>query len=106
MTAADDARRLAEIRAILAAFDWEHSDRQYALEAIERIVAADEDQEDDDTYACSTCGGLVGIFQGRVGGWRHYRGSGTVADPVEIFDAGHDATFAAGPGQQLQEGDS
>ncbi len=34
----DEARQLAEVRAVLAAFDWEHSDRQLALEAIERIV--------------------------------------------------------------------
>ena len=34
----DPAAQLAEIRAILAAFDWEHDDRQLALEAIERIV--------------------------------------------------------------------
>ena len=33
-----DTRRLAEIRALLARFDWEHDDRQYALEAIERIA--------------------------------------------------------------------
>ncbi len=32
------ARQLAEVRAVLAAFDWEHDDRQYALEHIERIV--------------------------------------------------------------------
>ena len=46
--AAEDARRFGESRAtvaafdevahILAAFDWEHDDRQLALEAIERIV--------------------------------------------------------------------
>ena len=35
----DDARQLAEVRAILAGFDWEFDDRQLALEAIERIVA-------------------------------------------------------------------
>jgi len=35
---AEDSRRLAEIRALLARFDWEHDDRQYALEAIERIA--------------------------------------------------------------------
>jgi hypothetical protein len=34
----DDARCLREIRDLLAAFDWERDDRQYALEAIERIV--------------------------------------------------------------------
>jgi hypothetical protein len=33
-----DARQLAEIRAVLAAFDWEFDDRQLALEHIERIA--------------------------------------------------------------------
>jgi hypothetical protein len=37
-----EARKLAEIRAILAAFDWEFHDRQLALEAIERIVLGEE----------------------------------------------------------------
>jgi len=36
---AGDTRRLDAIRVLLARFDWEHDDRQYALEAIERIVA-------------------------------------------------------------------
>lgn len=35
---ADDARSLREIRDLLAGFDREHDDRQYVLEAIERIV--------------------------------------------------------------------
>jgi hypothetical protein len=39
---ADDTRRLNEIRAVLAAFDWETSDRQYALEKIERIADGDQ----------------------------------------------------------------
>jgi predicted metal-dependent enzyme (double-stranded beta helix superfamily) len=34
----DGTRQLAEVRAILAGFDWEFSDRQLALEAIERII--------------------------------------------------------------------
>lgn len=36
--AAEDTRRLAAIRDLLHHFDWEHDDRQYALEAIERIA--------------------------------------------------------------------
>jgi hypothetical protein len=40
--AAEDTRRLAKIRAVLAAFDWEHDDRQYALEAIERIADGEQ----------------------------------------------------------------
>lgn len=34
----DDAQRLDRVRVVLAKFDWEHDGRQYALEAIERIV--------------------------------------------------------------------
>ena len=34
----EDTRRLDRIRVVLAKFDWEHDDRQLALEAIERIV--------------------------------------------------------------------
>lgn len=39
----DDSTKLAAVRAVLSAFDWEHDDRQYALEEIERIVTAVED---------------------------------------------------------------
>jgi hypothetical protein len=44
-TSAD--RKLAEIRALMTAFDWETDDHQYALEAIDRIVtdfASDDDE--------------------------------------------------------------
>lgn len=103
----EDARHPAESRAtvaafdevarILAAFDWEHDERQLALEAIERAVLTggqpddDEDQgdEDDDEPYCYQCGSPVGIFIGHGDAWLHYRGEGTVADPVELFDAGH-----------------
>jgi hypothetical protein len=37
-TAAGHARRLNAIRAVLDRFDWDHGDRQYALEAIDRIA--------------------------------------------------------------------
>ena len=99
-----------EVTRILAAFDWEHGDRQLALEAIERVVLTggqqeDDDQEDDETYACSTCGAPacttcgapIGMFTG-LAGWRHFRGDGTADNPVELYDAGHEATFAQGPG--------
>jgi hypothetical protein len=36
--ASDDTRRLDAIRGVLSRFDWEHDDRQLALEAIERIA--------------------------------------------------------------------
>jgi hypothetical protein len=35
----DDAAKLAAVRDVLAAFDWESDDRQYALEEIDRIVS-------------------------------------------------------------------
>ena len=34
----EDTSRLGEIRGLLARFDWEHDDRQLALEAIDRII--------------------------------------------------------------------
>jgi len=34
----EDGRRLDRIRVVLAKFDWEHDDRQLALESIERIA--------------------------------------------------------------------
>ncbi len=37
-----EAAKLAEIRAVLAAFDWEFDDRQLALEHIERITLGDD----------------------------------------------------------------
>lgn len=40
----DEAQRLAEIRAVLAAFDWEFHDRQLALERIEQITEATRDE--------------------------------------------------------------
>jgi hypothetical protein len=99
---AEDTRRIAEIRGVLSRFDWEHDDRQYALERIERIADGGQAESEDDHWrdyncTCSVCGALIGMFLGRVG-WLHYRGDGTVASPVVIYDADHEATFAAGPG--------
>lgn len=44
----DPERMIGEVRAILAAFDWEHDDRQLALEAIERIVMDDDEEPEPD----------------------------------------------------------
>jgi hypothetical protein len=86
-TVSAEARMVGEVRAVLAAFDWEHDDRQLALEAIERIVTGDDGQEDE-PY-CHACGSPAGIFLGHGDGWHHFRGEGTVASPVELFDADH-----------------
>jgi len=37
-----EAGRLAEIRAVLARFDWEFDDRQLALEEIDRIAGGEQ----------------------------------------------------------------
>lgn len=37
----DTSAKLAAVRSVLSAFDWEHDDRQYALEEIERIVTSE-----------------------------------------------------------------
>jgi hypothetical protein len=37
------AVKLAQVRDVLAAFDWECDDRQYALEEIDRIVFGGDD---------------------------------------------------------------
>ena len=94
----DGAEQLARIRAVLHAFDWETGDRQYALEEIESIVNGDEacghDADDGPEPYCTSCGATAGIFIGHGDDWRHYRGQGTVASPVEIFDAGHAPVIA------------
>jgi hypothetical protein len=42
--AAGQAATLAAVRGVLDVFDWETDDRQYALEAIHRIVYARDDE--------------------------------------------------------------
>jgi hypothetical protein len=92
VAAAEGARRLDRIRGLLARFDWEHDDRQLALEAIERIADGDEDQAGEldglEPY-CAGCGADVGIFIGHGDAWLHYTGEGTPGNPVELYDAGH-----------------
>ena len=68
---------------------------------------AEDDYWRDYDYTCSTCGAQIGMFIGRRG-WHHYRGDGTAASPVEIYNAGHEATPAAGqePGGCPETSDS
>jgi hypothetical protein len=56
------------------------------------LAAATEgmDDEDDAEPYCFICGRWVHMFQG-FEGWRHFRGEGTVASPVELYDPGHEA---------------
>jgi hypothetical protein len=61
----------------------------------------DQDDEDDFEPYCSTCGATVGIFIGHGDAWLHYTGEGTVANPVELFDAGHAPVVAWRPAGAL-----
>lgn len=56
---------------------------------VDRLYARlDETRDDGDPY-CTVCSGNVAIFHGHGDAWHHYRGEGTAASPVELFDAGH-----------------
>jgi hypothetical protein len=52
------------------------------------LKSARDTQDDQEPY-CATCGADLGIFHGHGDGWHHYRGEGTAASPVELFDAEH-----------------
>lgn len=73
------------------------------------LAAATEDIGDDtddvEPY-CTTCGQWVHMFHGYEG-WRHFRGEGTAASPVELYEAGHKAMVAwtSPPGQMLAPAD-
>lgn len=98
-----------------AAGDERH-DRQEALERVAGelarvsvILAAaveGDDEEDDAEPYCLTCGEWVHMFHG-VEGWRHFRGEGTAASPVALYDAGHEAVvgWTAPAGRSLSPAD-
>jgi hypothetical protein len=68
------------------------------LAMVERLEARlNEGQDDDEEPYCDTCGAAVGIFHGRGDAWLHYTGQGSVASPVELFDAGHEPVIAWRP---------
>lgn len=66
-------------------------DRALASRLTARL-AGDQDDEDDGTEPyCAECGAWIGHFLGHGDAWHHFRGEGTVASPVELYDAGHEA---------------
>lgn len=57
-----------------------------------------DDADDDDLEPyCSTCSADIGIFWGHGDDWHHYRGEGTAASRIEIYDAGHAPAVAWRP---------
>ena len=61
-------------------------DRELAARLQDRLG---EDQAAEPEPYCVTCGAATGIFIGHGDAWLHYTGQGTVASPVELYDAGH-----------------
>lgn len=53
------------------------------------IPAAEVDELDGLEPYCFRCGATAGIFPGHGDSWRHFRGEGTLASPVELYDADH-----------------
>lgn len=77
----------------------EHYDAGHEPVIAWRPFVAPEDDEDE-AAACAVCSDPIAVFQGRDGGWEHYRGSGEVGDPVEIFNTDHEATLGAPDGSR------
>jgi hypothetical protein len=67
-----------------------------ALAQLRERQAAGDPAEDDDNLEpyCRECGAGIGVFIGHGQGWHHFRGSGTVEAPVELYDAGHEPVVA------------
>jgi len=63
-------------------------DRALVERLLDRLDEADADEDEPEPY-CSACGTRIGIFIGHGDAWLHYTGEGTVASPVELYDAGH-----------------
>lgn len=55
------------------------------------------DQDDEPEPYCTACGATVGIFIGHGDAWLHYTGAGTVASPVDLYNAGHAPVIAWRP---------
>jgi hypothetical protein len=95
----------------------ERHDHQEALDRVAAelarvsviLAAATEGVDDEDDAAepyCTACGAWAGLFHG-LEGWRHFRGEGTAASPVELHDAGHEPAVAwtVPPGRSLSPAD-
>ena len=63
----------------------------------ERLDEAGADQDDLEPY-CGRCGATLGVFLGQQDkGYQHFRGKGTAAAPVQVYDASHEAVVFWAP---------
>lgn len=72
-------------------------DRELAKRLTTRLAEAEDEGLDDQEPFCSMCGSPVGIFRGHGPAWHHFRGEGTAASPVELYDADHEPEVAWRP---------
>jgi hypothetical protein len=95
LTGADAVRQWAgtqsyDVASTLSAYVEAFGAAQKLISDLVAIIGRTEDE----AYTCATCGQWVGIFIDHGDGWHHYRGEGTAASPVVIYDPGHEATPA------------
>ena len=66
---------------------------------VERLnVRRDEDARTTTTNRTARCAmRAIGIFYGHGDAWLHSTGEGTVASPVDLYDAGHEPAVAWRP---------
>jgi hypothetical protein len=83
----------------------------YSPTVFDATLDATEPCTDDDTPDpaanpepyCAVCGADVGIFLRFGLDWRHYRGDGTTAGLIELFDPGHAPFIAWRPAVEVSE---
>jgi hypothetical protein len=89
-----------------AAYVTAFGEAQYFIRELAAIIGHLGGDSDDEGQAgdlgdlepyCATCGALIGHFRGHGDSWHHFRGAGTEASPVELFDAGHEPEVAWRP---------
>lgn len=59
------------------------------VERLQERLDGDRDGEDDLIPYCAECGATIGVFIGHGSGYHHFRGSGAVESPNELYDPGH-----------------
>jgi hypothetical protein len=96
--AALDADRMAIALTWLAGYSPTVFDT--TLDATEPCTDDTPDPTADPEPFCAICGDDVGIFLRFGLDWRHYRGDGTTAGPIELFDPGHAPVIAWRPGSR------
>ena len=89
-------------------FDFAFVRDREMVERLQDRLDGDRDGEDDLIPYCAECGATIGVFIGHGSGYHHFRGSGTVESPNELYDPGHGPVVTwrvAGKIDQIVNGD-